>query len=96
VSASSAARLIVERNELLTERFDSAASIGALEWIAAVVQEKELLVALMRTLRSDRSGSDGELVGRLYAALELLDEDVIDVGSVQSVIRGAIRAAEGL
>lgn len=92
----SAARLIVERNRLLTERVDQAFTFGALEWIAATVEEKEHLLAVLKELARERAvSSDAETVGRLYAALDLLDAETVDLASLAAVIRGTIRQLGG-
>ena len=41
---------LIERNQEIGERYDVAESFGQLEWLAAILDEKQFLVELLRTI----------------------------------------------
>ena len=94
-----AVSLIAERNETISDRYDVAEAVYAFEWLEAVLDEKRFLVALLRELvREQRPAvatSDAEIVGRLHAALDLIHSNTVDVGSLEAIVAGAIRALGG-
>ena len=96
---TSAAGLIRERNvEVLGDRYDLAERFGAVEWCAAILDEKKFLVVLLRELAREQRAADpdaAETIGRLRAALDLLHGDTVDLGSLEAIIGGAIRELGG-
>lgn len=94
----SAASLLRERNELLTDRFPLAERLGLVEWTGAIVEEKAHIVLVLRALVHEQRATDpdaAEVIGRLRAALDLLRRDPVDVGSLDTIIAGAIVALGG-
>jgi hypothetical protein len=91
---------IVERSAQLTDRFDQAGSIGALEWCAAALQEKEflrdLLVELVRQTRPPTPlvSTEVEITGQIRAVLDLLDRRSPDWGSIATILLGVLRDIE--
>ena len=90
-------RLIVERNAKLTDGFNVADDFGQIEWCAEYLQQKAFLVELLRELAREQrpAPTDEETIGRLQAAVDLLEADAVDVHSVATVVRGTIRALGG-
>jgi hypothetical protein len=95
-----AARLITQRNALLSDRFDQAATFGGLEWCAATVQEKaflrDLLVELARETRPPAPlvSTEVDIAGRLRAALDLLDTRSPDWSSIATLLLVCLQAIE--
>jgi hypothetical protein len=54
-----AVRLLRARSELLTERYDLAERFYALEWIEDILQEKALIVGVLRALVEERDPPAG-------------------------------------
>ena len=84
-----AVHLIRRRSTELTDRFETAADLGQLEWCAAVLQEKgflrDLLVALVRPMPA---AGRVELRTALYGAVGAVHAD--DLEAAQAALQAAL------
>jgi hypothetical protein len=88
--------LLVERNHCLTDRFGVADSCGQLEWLADVIEQKRVILLVLRALAREPSPpAYAETIGRLRAARDLIAADIVDLTSVDAVLVGTIRALGG-
>lgn len=98
--------LLVEWNRDLSDELELASACGSLAWAVQAVDSKQRIVGILEAmveelrgrtldLRVSKPRSDsGKTIGRLEAAIHLLEEPAVVVGPVVEILRDTIRSID--